>query len=369
MAWVPVINLIGPTGPVGPSVMTLISLEGAVTITSPTSFEVTGGDAIHPCIVSTAETFNTQHQGLYVQTSIPGVVPGSGDILAMFVIDLNTSQACGFFFAELSGDLVWEARSNTGTSIASGTYDAGDIFSIYIDSQKAYFYKKGEYLCEDTIPSNIIYQYLSGLSQTLNTNTYTFENVRMYPTGKLGPTGPTGTTDVSTWAEYPASTGPVNFSGQDITNVNNIDTTNINNQPISDLLAIGRPVLVNYQSDDTVIDLTGNITGTPLLVNSYSTPPGGLPYDGILMFQLNYNIYPAGFDGAIGIQLEGNTGTYNYTNTIYAGSSVPMTSFVTTLGVPILANVAWTFNNFVNVIDEISSTMRTSWLVTYYPTP
>lgn len=180
-------------------------------------------------------------------------------------------------------------------------------------------------------------------------------------TGATGPMGPTG--DSSRWAEYPASAGPVDINNKDIVNVSTINT-----YPISRFIL--RPQLLSYQSDDSPSkDLSGLITGTSILLNSYSTPPEGFPYDGVLMFQLNYNVYSGGFDGAIKIILLGNGGDYEYTNTIYAGASVPNSSFVTTLGVAITAGVPWEFNNYIRVIDEINSTVRTSWVVTYYPNP
>jgi hypothetical protein len=121
-----------------------------------------------------------------------------------------------FEFYEISGVFLWNIIEELAlANLANGTYDAGDMFSIYIDSEKIYFYKNGEYLYSQSISSGSTWRYYAYISSFGTNNTYSFENVRMYPTGKIGPTGHTGpqvtniTTQNATGATLTSTSVPV----------------------------------------------------------------------------------------------------------------------------------------------------------------
>ena len=379
MAWVPVFNLIGPTGPsgldgptgsygftgptgtqgltgwtgptgsTGPtgaqgifgwSVMTILGVEGNTNITSATSFDVTG-DTTASIVVSNG-TLNTQYEGVYLQSIIPSVVTGSGDQLLLSILNVTTSDIYGFKFTESSGSLHWEAFFLT-TTLASGTYTGGsDMFSLYIDSKNVYFYQNGVYQIHTSLVPNFVGQYYSGIYPSSNTYTYSFGDVRIYPTGKIGSTGPTGPAGID------GPTGPTGIAG-------------------------ATPLLLAYQSDDTTTTIDD--TTTLYDIGSYSTPSEGMPYDGVLLFQLNYNIDSQGRDGSLIVKMEGLSGlsdTFLYGRTIPFGASAPMSTVSSTIGVPITGGIYWNFDNHIQNDDPTGvngMVVRNSWSIVYYPNP
>ena len=175
----------GNTGPEGRSFITFTSKAGTPTILSPTSVRIDVNDA-----VASYEKFT--RAGLYMQVNGPAVI--DDDNLRVGIKNQNNS---GFFFKFFVNNSIrsFECRSGTYGSDsvirnAEQYYASSDTFAIYCpDERTVQFIKSGDvvYTVTSTLGGEfeLIISLFDGGSATVN-------NIRMYQTGRYGPSGPQG---------------------------------------------------------------------------------------------------------------------------------------------------------------------------------
>jgi hypothetical protein len=113
----------------------------------------------------------------------------SGDEVICVIADATFSNVYGFTFTHgVGGD-----EFTIPVTSASGSYTSTDIFSLYTDGNQVFFYQNAVLVGSPaTLNTADPYRLLSGASTVSEGQSYTFTNVRFYPTGKLGQAGDTG---------------------------------------------------------------------------------------------------------------------------------------------------------------------------------
>jgi hypothetical protein len=168
--------------------MTMYVDSGSPTILSPTSVVLNGNSDF----VTTVEHYDMYHAGLYVQYKLPDTSAytyNSGDP--------NVDVGNWLTWGTIRGGNTIVFNSDSGTpTVPSTTYTPGAIFSIYIDTQTAYYYIDGVLQSQlnsissyPTYGGHGLYLYAINLPAPLQ-----IDDIRIYQTGEIGSTGTTGTT-------------------------------------------------------------------------------------------------------------------------------------------------------------------------------
>ena len=180
----------GATGPEGRSFVTLLGLNGAQILT-PTSVRMTNLNHV----VLSAEKFDRNQSAIYAQCT----VPGNGTYNLQFGIRVDSDpNFTGYFFRITATQyrclygISADPDPSGSTPIKGSTNYSNDaIFSIIVDRTITRYLVNGVVVASTTnIPSDIAgYElYLSPVISDFIEVT----NIRMYPTGLVGPSGPQG---------------------------------------------------------------------------------------------------------------------------------------------------------------------------------
>jgi hypothetical protein len=158
-------------------------VSGLATINTPTSFTLkTSGD-----FVGTIEFLSPVAEGIYYQAAFPENNNGTFflDEYSWAMIDAGFTATYGFQSVYPNN---YSAVSGVSGVLATGTYTAGDIFSLYADGTDVYYQINGVVVATDPLDTTVTYQ-AAAVSGTTNQN-FIFTNVRYYPTGKCCSGGP-----------------------------------------------------------------------------------------------------------------------------------------------------------------------------------
>ena len=124
---------------------------------------------------------------MYLQITLP-TISNDGDTVDISFI--NPTDGSYFYKATLAvnNEISFSSHFNDiDNSNNPRFYSAGDILSMYSDQKYVYFFINGEYK-EKSSYSNLSSCILNVSGNSVN-DTYTFSNVRFYPTGKAGTDG------------------------------------------------------------------------------------------------------------------------------------------------------------------------------------
>ena len=170
----------GATGSQGNSFTTIYSTTTYSVINTPTSYTFLPNANFWDSVLS-VESFDNS-QGFYLQSNLPLVSEEDGIVLGVISNESYTD-----YVIYLNGNNYLFLDEGL-TLINYGTYSGGDLFSIYNDGNYVY-YKLNNTTISTVNYSTGNYSFLSAPfsfnSDTL-TNSYTFNNVIFYPTGKAG---------------------------------------------------------------------------------------------------------------------------------------------------------------------------------------
>jgi hypothetical protein len=190
--------------------------------------------------------------------------------------------------------IIFDINGNGVSSINGVT--PGTITSLYLDGKTVFFNAIGyspisiSYSGYSThgIADNV---FLVVSSLVTNTISYQFDNVRFYPTGKVGPTGPAGAGgDVSSWSTYAASS-TLNMNSNDISNVGSLGVQFINGHSIADILNIGRTYTEVYEIDNNATRLYPNSTYySPVLSYIFPNSPLGFVFSGQMTITISNSV-------------------------------------------------------------------------------
>ena len=203
----------GPIGSTGATFMTLTTPDPSTwnTINSPTSFTMNAGYSFSNQIYS-QEIFGGGGEGWYFQTTLPIMLSSNDSVLVGVgsTVSIHSTTNSVFFTTRYVDGFAGEYTITIGSSPESSPqpYSPGDIVSIYFDGQKVSFFWNGISVMSDNflagIPVNM--GAIANAFPAELQNSYTFSNVRFYPTGQRGYTGPTG-------AGTTGATGPTGARG------------------------------------------------------------------------------------------------------------------------------------------------------------
>lgn len=162
-----------------------------MSIVDPTTFTLTNdADA-----VGTVEYVSVT-QSMYAQARVPDV--GVQNI-ATFGISGSSGNDFSMAFTNDGTTLYWYVGSNLAEALASGTYVANDLFSIYADKQTVIFRNNGIDLYN--VPNPITapaYRVIFIFANVFTQGPITFRNVLFYPSGARGNSGTPYTLAVET---------------------------------------------------------------------------------------------------------------------------------------------------------------------------
>jgi hypothetical protein len=168
---------------------TLVPLNDA-TILSSNSFVLnTVGDG-----VDSQELFSVDVNGIYLQFSLPAVT-ASGNVLSVgfggspfylgYYLELTATNSISFEFVPQNGP---------HDVIVTTTYTPGDIASLYYDGTNMFFYLGGTLVGTGTQLITGLHGFRCQYNATIDNQTYQFDNVSIFVTGKKGADGEAGTT-------------------------------------------------------------------------------------------------------------------------------------------------------------------------------
>jgi hypothetical protein len=177
----------GPTGPYAPTFTTLIGTSGSPIIHTPSSYTLTSDTDF----VTTVETINGSAEGIYLQFKVPTIL--DTDVVLFRIMDIPRTYYYDFRINNLSVNTYVHGVLST----SFGTYNAGDILSIYSDGETVFFKNITLGTIYDQQPFTASSYYFESYIFSYSTYSYLIENVRFYPTGKRGGIGPAGTNGVS----------------------------------------------------------------------------------------------------------------------------------------------------------------------------
>jgi len=150
-------------------------------------------------VVYTAESFDLASEGTYAQVILPAFV----DTTPFAAITVGLECTSGWSV----GESICQMEITTGNqyvildntvdrvSIGSGTsYTSGAIFSIYTDGVNAYAFLDGVKKATLSLAPYFPISCRLNISAFNISQPLTFDNIRFYPTGKIGAQGDTGAT-------------------------------------------------------------------------------------------------------------------------------------------------------------------------------
>ncbi len=153
-----------------------------MSIIDPVTFTLTNsGDA-----VGTTESI-TVTQSMYAQARVPDVGDGC---IATFGIQGSEGYDFYLGLTNVAGTLYWYYGPDLDNAEASGTYTAGDLFSVYADKQTVVFKKETVdlYSVPNPYTSNA-YKLSIIFALSRSSTTIEFNNVLFYPSGARGNAG------------------------------------------------------------------------------------------------------------------------------------------------------------------------------------
>jgi len=265
----------GPTGADGATFTTLTVLAGSPIINSPTSFTLTENPSD---LIATIERLNAVNEGIYFQTALPEISPG--DVIIILIATPSGTATLARVDLTNTGTPDAECFIQGPTSIGSITgYNAGDILSIYWDGNSLFFSISGNAtVLSGTVGTPYGSEYILTAYSAISSTTYAFNNVRFYPTGKLGPNGATGATG-PTGAS--GATGP---TGATFTTLTAIDSSGVILTPTSfNIVNNSAPGLSSVQTLESLNGSGGNS------LYAQFTPPSVVLGGGTLQFGLTSN--------------------------------------------------------------------------------
>ena len=200
---------IGTNGPTGPAGSTFTSLVGTGTAVINTPISYTLFDIKDT--VSTVESLDPTREGFYMQVALPYVIEATNIVVRDTSVPpvewgITIFYGLGFYrYSLIIPDVI---------SVAT-PYTENSIFSMYYDGTTIYYYIGsvivGTCTRLPTTPSTFNCYVQDG--PTGLTRSPPFNNVRFYPTGKLGPIGPTGPTGPQGSTGPQGNTGPIGPTG------------------------------------------------------------------------------------------------------------------------------------------------------------
>ena len=180
----------GPTGMPGATFTTMMTMNGNVSILSPTIIQsyTSSGSSFK---IQTIEGFNLLMEGFYVQAQIPVITDSS--TYEFGVVNPNNSSFNCHFAITSTGYSIYQSSSLI--SSFSGTYHANTTFSIMCNGSKLYFQVYDQANSPLTIVSTSSsvdvhtdsndYFYSMYISGTNMSQSYTISNIRFYPSAKF----------------------------------------------------------------------------------------------------------------------------------------------------------------------------------------
>jgi len=174
-------------------------------------------DALNQNYVFSSEQYSLDYTGVFLETTLPYLSNG----------DSNTIAVGGHYYRGLlssANHITFQYLNGLSyVSLSTTTYNTDDILQQYYDGQKVtytlgYAISGNQYFAISTLTAAGLPEFLefSVLAPANQGNTYTFNNVTIYASGKLGPTGitgPTGSKGLDGTATHTGATGPTGSTG------------------------------------------------------------------------------------------------------------------------------------------------------------
>lgn len=178
----------GPTGANGTSLCTFYSSGGSPTILPGI---ITINSAID--VVNSSEYYDSNQLGIYFQSKLPDITAGNQIYLGLYIYGGGLTYYGYLYYS--NGPYI--EIYNGITLIASGNYNVGDLFSIYLDGNSIHYtIGAGAYVSSQSTNG----RFAASLTCNLFSGTpIIFQQFLYYPTGKAGTggggggTGTTGT--------------------------------------------------------------------------------------------------------------------------------------------------------------------------------
>ena len=187
-------SLLGATGA---TFTTLTASGSSVKVVSPTSLTLLSGAVGGSSSVTTLESFDSASEGVYMQFTVPSYFNGD-DAITVGLSALSGQSVPGASYPYLFllafflvGDGSYLTAYNDYQSGQNGTWSPGDTFSIYVDTSVVNFYQNGTKIhTTPNLPTGILQFQASPYSDNSLIDSVSLNNIRFYPSGKVGHDGP-----------------------------------------------------------------------------------------------------------------------------------------------------------------------------------
>ena len=196
----------GETGIYGPALFSLVNNDPTnLTLTANSVYKSSGSSSSNANIIEVYP-----YNAVFLTFIIPSL-PSSGKEITCVLTNNGTSYQYGFDF-DSTDFFYW--YNNTGVPTSIGTYNAGDVFTIAVTANGAYWYKNGVLVLSRPLATNTdsLYGFFAMDQSGLSVSNISFGYL---DTGIQGNTGAQGATGVTGSIGPQGATGVIGSTGDE----------------------------------------------------------------------------------------------------------------------------------------------------------